>query len=537
MRIESMNLDEVAVSLGVRGEVEALSIHGVPAITKNPDSGIMSLLIVLKENNALKIKRKRVLPNLSYSVIIGGESLAKDSSDEVYGGVAAHLFLFPYLPMINGEKLHGMEEEYKRHIIVESLRNLILEHQLASSRVVIKPEYFLYEKLRRLSVTYPPSRPLIRAVFTSTWTSKAVKMSIKGFERAITKLVEEGILTDVGEGYSPTPSFVEEVLSSSTVYQRLSDELEHAFRLYLTSGQASSLDFLRNVEFNFKTLIPPRLPDPSRMLYIQTSLGLQPLMEKLGIRELVEKVYGINASKVKVKRIGGVLNSAYVASFKTNGGEERIFMKKFLNWTDFKWVIAWLWALGVKNFSVLASTRMGNEIFFVNKLAELGFNTAEILHVSWPKKIIAQRYINGLDGVRSLLKGLGTERFIEVSRTMGRILAELHSKDITMGDCNPHSFLFTKDGEVYLIDLEQCSFGGLRDWDIAELLFYTAHYLDGDNAEKFASETVKGYLEKGERDVVEGALKQKYSRLLTPWTPIWIQRRVEKGVRKVLETL
>lgn len=537
MSIRSIDLDGVVRSLGIRDEVEALSIHGIPAITENPNSGPMSLLIVLKRGDALKITRKRVLPNLSYSVIIGDNNLTRDSLDEVYGGVAAHLFLFPYLSLTNGEKLRSMEEEYKKHIIVESLRNLVLEHRLASSRVVIKPEYFLYEKLRRLSVTYPPSRPLIRAVFASPWASKAVEISINGFRRSIARLIEEGVLSDVGEGYSPTPRFVEDVLSSSTAYQRLSDELEHAFRLYLTSGQVSSLDFLRNVEFNFRTLIPPKLPDPGQMLYIKTSLGLQPLMERLGIREFIEKVYGVDASKVRVKRIGGVLNSAYVASFKTDDEEEKIFVKKFLNWTDFKWVVAWLWALGVKNFSVLATTRMGNEIFFVNKLAELGFNTAEILHVSWPKKIIAQRYIDGLDGVRSLLKGLGTERFIEVSRTMGRILAELHSKDITMGDCNPHSFLFTRDGKVYLIDLEQCSFGGLRDWDLAELLFYTAHYLDGENAERFAMETVKGYLEKGEKAAAEGALKQKYSRLLTPWTPIWIQRRVEKGVRKALETL
>ena len=518
-------------------DLEALSIHGVPALTGDLGSGLLDVLVVLKAKKAVRVSRRKILPNSNSIVIIGREELRRDSLEEEYGGVAAHLLLFPYHPLMGGEFLAEVEREYKRHIVLEALRNLVLEHRLASSRVIISPEYFLYEKLRRLSVMYPPARPLIKAVFTGARAEESIKASLEKFEKVLQDLVKEGVLRRVEGGYSPTSRFVEETLSGSTYYFRLSEELEHAFRLYSAAGQVSSLDFLRALEFDFKVLTPPRLPDPNRMLYIRTSLGLQPLRESLGIREFVHRVYGVEGSRVKVRRIGGILNSAWVASFRVGEEEQKIFIKKYLNWTDFKWVVAWLWALGVKNFSVLGSTRMSNEIFFVNKLAEMGFNTAEILHVSWPKRMLFQRFIEGVDGVRALKGGVASISFEEAARAMGRLLAKLHNKGICMGDCNPHSFLFTPDGEIYLIDLEQCSMDGLREWDLAELLYYTAHYFDGDNAERFAAETAKGYLEEGEKEVVAGALNQKYSRLLAPWTPIWIQKRVERGVRNLLESI
>lgn len=528
-------LAEAVERLGVRrDELIALSIHGTPAVTGDLGSSSFDLLIVPRRK-VLKISRKSVVPNVNFAVIVGAETFRKDCVDEEYGGTAAHLLLFPYRPIVGERFLKSSERSYKRHVALEALRNLVLEHRRASSRIIIKPEYFLYEKLRRLSTTYPPARPLIRAVYCGSRAAEASEASVKGFKEALEGLMAEGVLRRAGVGYSPTPSFVEEALSSSTYYTKVSEELEHAFKLYLTAGQASPLSFLRAAELDFKALTPPKLPDPNQMLYIQTSLGLQPLNEGLGIREFIQRTYGVEGSRVRVKRMGGMLNAAYMASFNLGGEEHRIFVKKYLNWTDFKWVVAWLWALGVKNFSVLASTRMGNEIFFVNKLAELGFNTAEILHVSWPRKLLFQRFIQGVDGVRALREGAGGLGFEGAARAIGRTLARLHLKGVCMGDCNPHSFLFTPSGEIYLTDLEQCSLDRLMDWDLAELLYYTGHYLTAEEAERFAFMVVEGYLEGGgDASTVEAALNQRYSRLLALWTPMWIQRRVEKGARDAI---
>ncbi|MEM3953386.1 MAG: hypothetical protein QXP74_08285, partial [Nitrososphaerota archaeon] len=141
--------------------------------------------------------------------------------------------------------------------------------------------------------------------------------------------------------------------------------------------------------------------------------------------------FNVDREKINVKRFGGILNATYLVEFYKDNEKERIFAKKYLNWSDFKWVVAWLWTLGVKNFSVLATTRMSNEIYFINKLAELGFNTAEILYVDWKEKIILQKFIEGENTVQ-LMKSKGFQNVGEIAEVLGRLLANLHSKDVTI---------------------------------------------------------------------------------------------------------
>jgi len=520
--------DEVVEELkrvGVAVEsVKALSIHGASA-ERRP-----SIILVITD----MVRQFRfVKRGLSLLILADEESVLRDASNEEFGGIIAHSFLLPYNPIINERLLKDLERRYKRLVIVESLQNLILEHKLASTRLIIKPEYFLYDKLRRLTAIYPPSRRFVREMFKGSRDD--VNRVLEGFLNAVKELVEQGILEEKHGGYSPTDRFVHEILSRKTIYDRFSGELERLLKLYLTASFSSPLDAIKSISLDLDILIPMRVPDPSKMLYMETSIGPQPLATSKGIRDFIHEAYGVRPVDVRLRKVGGVFNSTYFASFKVDGREERIFVKKYLNWTDFKWVAAWLWAIGVKNFSVLASSRMSNEIYFINKLSELGFNTAEILHINWPKKMIFQRYIDGVDGLKAL-KNAGEPRiFDEVSYRMGKTLAMVHEKGICIGDCNPFTFIFTGD-EAYLVDLEQCSFEGSKPWDLCELLFYTGHYLNPEEAERFSRNVVQGYLDVGERSVVRDALDQRFMRIFVPWTPPWIQSRIRRSVREVLES-
>ena len=506
------------------GSVEALSVHGA-SIKKSP-----SIILVIT-HMVRRFKLVKRGPGLA--ILADEESALRDASDEEFGGIIAHGFLLPYNPIINEKLLEDLERRYKRHVVVESLQNLILEHKLASSRLIIKPEYFLYDKLRRLTAIYPPSRRFVREMLRGSRDD--VTKVLDGFLKAIKDLVDRGILEERHGGYSPTDRFVHEVLSKKKVYDRFSDELEHLLKLYLTASTASPLDTIKNVRFDLDILMPVRVPDPSKMLYMETSIGPQPLTTSREIRDFISETYGVRSIDVRLRKIGGVFNSTYFASFEIDGREERVFVKKYLNWTDFKWVAAWLWAIGVKNFSVLASSRMSNEIYFINKLSELGFNTAEILHINWPKKTIFQRFIDGADGLKALKNADEPRTFDDISYRMGKILAMVHGKGVCIGDCNPFTFIFADD-EAYLVDLEQCSFKGSKPWDLCELLFYTSHYLNSEDAERFSKNVVQGYLEVGERDVVKAALDQRFTRIFIPWTPPWIQSRIRRAVTEILES-
>jgi len=523
-------LEEFDVGLD---RVRALSIHGAAALgdLDRPSQ----LLVVFEGSQPFRIRRRKKPPKIDLMISVGERELLGDCSEEELGGAVAGAFLLPYIPVIAVDFLERMDVIYKRHVIVESLQNLILEHKLASTRLLIGPEFFLYDKLKRLSAVYPPIRPYIEASLEGG-LERFLKNSLRGFEKALDLLVEEGVVIRKRDGYSPSDEFVKEILSKKSIYTKFSEELEHVFRLYLNAGLSSPIDSIKDLGLDLRMLKPVKIPEPSEMIKIETSLGPQPLFVDLGIKQFIEMAYGVKQNEIELKKVAGVLNSAYVASFKVNGRELKIFVKKYLDWTDFKWFAAWLWAIGVKNFSLLASIRLSNEIYFVNKLLDLGFNAAEILHVNWPRKILFQKFIEGRNLVNVLTSGLGEVELEEKSRRVGRLLGRLHRNWISMGDCNPFNVIFSNDGEIYLVDLEQCSYDGSFSWDLAEILFYTCHYLDADLAERFGCSLVEGYLREGRVEDVIEAMDLKYSRIFLPLTPPWIQARVREAIMRKIKT-
>ena len=512
--------------------VKSVSIHGAAAIRKIGRES--KLLVILRGSHSLRLHRIR---NQIADLIIslGEVEFEKDCLKEELGGAAAGSLLLPYISLIGEEFVKKCEVLYKRHITLESLQNLILEHRLASPRLLIKSAYFLYDKLRRLCAVYPLIRPYVKATFGED-PERSLEMSLRGFEKALEQLVSEGILVQKSLGrYAPTEKFVHEVLSRISIYSKVSRELEHVFKLYLTASLSSPLEAIKDLSFDLRFLKPVKLPEPSEMIEIETSLGPQPLLVDFGIKEFIEKTYGVKKSEVKLRKIAGVLNSAYMVEFKMDGSDMKIFVKRYLNWTDFKWVAAWLWAIGVKNFSLLAPIRMSNEIYFVNKLMELGFDVAEILHVNWPRKIIFQRYIEGKDLAEVLSSCKSGEEVEEKGVKIGDILGRLHRRGISMGDCNPFSFIFSKDGKIYLVDLEQCSYDESFSWDIAELLYYTSRYLEAEDVEKFASGFVKGYLRWGEPGEIVKAMDLRYARVLAPLTLPWIRSKLKEAVMRAVK--
>jgi len=492
--------------------VKSVSIHG--AIALGYENEPYHVLVVLEGDAPPRFQRIKECVQADLVITVGEENLEGDCADERLGGAIASLLLFPYKTALGDQALDAAEVKYKRHVILESLQNLILDYRLASSHLLIRAEYFLFDKLRKLSAIHLPVRRLVKSCFHDH-LSGSLKLVLPGFERALGDLVSQGILVRRGERYSPSEEYVLSTLSKSSAFLKISRELEHSFKLYLSASLSSPIEPLRGLTLDPMILRPVKLPEPSRYVERETGLGPQPLYVELGLRDFVETFYGVEPEKIRIRRAASALNSAYIIEFPTDGSRMRIFAKKYLNWTDFKWVAAWLWAIGVKNFSLLASIRMGNEIYFVNKLMELGFNTAEILHVNWSGRILFQKFIEGIDLARVLRSSLD-EALATRGREIGALLARLHENGICLGDCNPSSFIFAADSRIYIVDLEQCSYDDSYAWDLAELLYYSARYLKPEQEDLFFSGVIEGYAEVGNIKVVEEAMDPKYARVLAP---------------------
>ncbi len=474
-----------------------------------------------------------------YSVkrdIVGGVETEVVSSDygvferDVRDGALAEMLaaqlLQPFKPLYGEDLLRVLELTYKKNVVRQLVKDLVSEHKIASLELRIKPEYFLFEKVRRLATVFP----WFRRYFLEHYSLTSVGPLVEGFVRACEELVSEEILQRVDDYYSISKSAYEMLSRIPPIDPtKLSSQLGEYLSKPLITKAALKIFFNTAGDF-VRTPVPPitSLPDPERYILISTWKGLQPLTFQLEASDLIKHLYG--EAQFEIRRKGGALNSTYVLTVWADG-VHTLFIKKYLNWTDLKWIAARIWAAGVKNFSINPATRLATEVFYLERLKEMGFKTPEVVHVNWRQKILFTTYLDGLNLLELWLReDEGRDNF---AMDVGLCLARLHSTGVTIGDCKPETFMRV-DGDIYITDLEQASFSGDRSWDLMELLFYPGHYLDVGEAAKYARAVVMGYLAGGEEDVVKGALKPRYLRVIAPWTSVWVQRSITGAVRSCL---
>ena len=462
---------------------------------------------------------------LSKVVYVDNEVFEKDVADGAAAEILASRFLFSPTHISGGDYLARLGQAYRRRVVVEHVRDLISEHRLASLQLRIHPEYFPLERARRISAIFPQ----MKADFAEFYRGEGISRVTSDFIPACEELVDEGFLVKFGGYYRV----------SEKAFRRYMDiqppsgfRLGQQLREYLTQPMLAKviLQFLVGAAASSATSPQTQVPEPDSYIAIDTALGPQPLTIQLGVEELVKALYG--DKPFKIRRRGGLLNATYLLSIGADGGE-RLFVKKFLNWTDLKWVAARIWTAWVKDFKLNPSTRLATEIFYLDQLRNMGFNTPEVVHVNWREKTLFTTFIDGENLLEMWIRN--TDGKEDAANRVGLLLAEIHSKDITLGDCKPESFILSGD-KIYVTDLEQAGYSKNRSWDLMELIFYPGHYLEAEDAAGMARNIVEGYLRAGDVDVVRGALSPKYLRILSLWTPFWVQKTISEAVKEVLES-
>ncbi|MEM2238376.1 MAG: lipopolysaccharide kinase InaA family protein [Candidatus Caldarchaeum sp.] len=485
------------------GEVEAAFI--IPA-RKTPE-----LHVILKRlKQGVKVSRS----NGFRLYLIDSKAFEEDVVNMVYAETLAHKLLIPFQPVQGEHFLRRLEKEYKKEIIIQLLKDLVSEHKLAAANLMIDVRYFLYEKVRRLVEVLP----LMRTELVEGLENDVE--SVKGFESAAEELVHEGLLLKRNGYYTPSLDAVKSfgkipVLSGLEQLRKVNIlKLSKAFTLLVF-----------DVASRFTGPVA-HLPDPDQYIFLITSRGLQPLSKQLDMLDFVKEFYG---GEARVKRVGGLFNSTYVIEVDS----VKLFAKRYLSWTDVKWVAARVWTAWVKDFSINPSTRMAKEIYFLNHLRNQGFNTPEILHVNWNGKILFTSYVEGTNLMAAWLEKEGGRN--DFARQVGETLARIHGKGVQLGDCKPETFIKSAEGQMYVTDVEQASTEGDPAWDLMELVFYLGHYLDAEEAASFAAEVVEGYAKAGSLETVRKALKPSYVRTMALWTPPWVQKEIIDRVKAFLK--
>ncbi len=501
---------------------------------------------------------------LSYVKILDGRSIIffavdqwvfeRDVDRSFLGEALAGTLIFPHTALYGKEYLHNQEVLLKKRLILELLENLVLNFPELSHQLHIKPEYFMYEvMLNRLRI-FPPLTYGISNFMNDANPKKEVEKVFRGYIEALKQLEHEKKII-LSENYVRIPGKI--VAESKNPKVRLTNISKNAPRTLFTSMLAAFPQLLNFFSQNTEALLKfqkftvkketdltRRFVDPHKYVFVPTSEGLVSLANRLDIENFAQKMLSNDEkAKIEFKPVGGILNDVYLIKAYSRGAEKKVLVKRFKDWSSFKWFPLSLWSFGARNLAVLGRSRLEKECAISEFLRCNGINVPKILHVSHSKRLVFMEYIEG-ENLISAIKRIATtsdmknaEKDLAKIEKVGEIFAHVHALNVTLGDTKPENVIFDPNDNVYLLDFEQASHDGNKAWDIAVFLYYAGHYLQplysNGKAESIAKAFISGYLKGGgEVNTIKKAGNSKYTRIFSVFTMPSIMIAMSKICRK-----
>jgi len=455
------------------------------------------------------------------------------------GEATVNALIFPYSPIANKKYLHAQEVKLKKRLILELLENLVLDFPELAHQIHIKPQYFIYEAMLSRARVYPPMMYDLLSFTRESGRKEVVKDVLDGYLQALKELEEES-LVNFSEGYvTISRKFVEKAKSRKVHFINLLRPAQETLFMSLLGLFPNVVSFLaQNREFLARFLkadaensqIAQRIEDPQRYLFVPTARGLVPLTSRLDIEGFARKVIAAGKdARVKVEKIGGVLNDAYIVNADVKGEERRVVVKRFKDWSSFKWFPLTLWTIGTRSFAVLGRSRLERECAVNQFLSSKGFSVPKLLYVNHAERLVFMEYVEGESLEKVIKRILGAKNVNAIKndlrflRKVGKTFAGIHATSVSLGDTKPENAVVGNDGKIYLLDFEQASHNGDKVWDVAEFLYYAGHYCSPfasiRSVELVAKTFVDGYLEAGgDVCVVRKAASPKYTKVFSVFT-------------------
>lgn len=512
-----------------KDHIEAICLYGsrVSGYARE-DSDYDVLLILSEYANGVKYSYEKVDDNQLALLIVDKKALELDAEKGSFGDFIAGRLISPYTPILNTEYLEDIEVKIKKRFAEEDLEDLVIEYEELARGLVIKLEYLVLARMRKRSRGYPPLRYSYINMLREGLRDKNMTAILKGYKRAVKELATSKFIRVEGEAIRFENEYVDIILSSKTYNKvvNLVDFSRRALSAYITHGKAGrvKLDVFameltskikRELQTTFKR---QRIEDPKNFLFLKTDKGLVCLNEESTIVELVQKLR--NEKNVDVHPLSSSLNEVYSITLD----DEKLVVKKFTNWYTFKWFMLNIAAYGTKVFSLSGKARLANEYGINRLLAENNILVPEIVAISIKDRVLVERYIEGASALDFLEEAFSVEELTDQQKglaiELGKIIATIHSLHVIIGDCKPENFIIGKNGQIYVLDLEQGERKGDPTWDVAEFLYFSGHFGSKftNGLRDFVLNFVEGYCQIGDRTILRRAAGFRYSRVFLGWT-------------------
>lgn len=518
-------------------KIFAACFYGPRVLHNSQRDPEMNALIVIQDyqKKISSFTNQEMDPNLFF-LAIDKKMFESDVEKGKLGDLISNFLSLPYSSWINPHYFRDMEVKMKKRSISELIENLIFQYPELSDLLLIRPEYFMYETMRRKAKLFPPLKYDFAKIFTHKVRKQNVAFIMSGYLAALKELETENCIT-----FSNSYVRIVKDFAKATIQQRnlVSSMLASIHRTLLPYIQSLSLRIRTGYVQNQKTSTKrskraekdlfKELEETEKYILMPSPLGPIPFSDRTTIQDFIEKtVPGADELDLRIKEMGGVLNSVFMLRIRKNNETQRIVVKRFENWQGFKWFPLALWALGTQSFAVSGKKRLEREYSNNEFLRNHGFSVPKILYVSIKERLIFEEFVEG-EKLTKVIKRIiatkeSTARDRGIIRRIGREIAKAHSLGVTLGDLKPENILVKEDDEICFLDLEQSSRNGNQTWDIAEFLYYSGHYIPpirSDEAAKLiVTSFLEGYIEegKGKREVVRKAASAKYTKIFSVFT-------------------
>lgn len=467
-------------------------------------------------------------------------------------GIAGGL-IFPYIPLVNSKYLHAQEVKLKKRLITELLENLVLDFPELSYEIHIKPEFFLYESMLSRARLFPPIIYSVLNFMQKDSKEKNVKTALQIYCEALEQLEKEKVISFSKNYVKISRDFIDKVKNRKIRFITL---FKPAQKTLFTSILGVFPQIINSISQSRRLLarlqrltgenskIVHQIVDPQEYLYVPTAIGLVPLTSKVDIEDFARRALCVSeGTKVSIRKIGGVLNDAYSIKALMNGKERKVVVKRFKDWSSFKWFPLALWTVGTRTFAVLGRSRLEKECAINQLLYSKNFAVPKLLYVNHAERLLFMEYVEG-ESLEKIIRRITESKNAEekknslnVMRKVGETFAKVHALNIALGDTKPENILVGRDGEIYLLDFEQASRNGDKVWDIAEFLYYAGHYISPfvnvKSTELIAKTFVEGYLKAGGNvGTVKKAGNPKYTKVFSIFTFPHIMLAISNICRK-----
>lgn len=521
-------------------KITSAFIYGDYALGFSNEKATIEVLLVLHDFQPRLMSYVKVFDERNLIVFAVDKWVFERDIDRGFLGEAlAAELIFPYITLLNESYLHGQEVKLKKRLILELLENLVLNFPELSCEIHVKPEYFMYETMLSRARLFPPTIYSLVNFMQKDARKKNIEHVLPGYSEALKEVEKESIISFSDKYVKISRKFAENVKNRKTRYINLFKTAQRTLFTSVLGIFPKTLNLIsqnKEIFLNLQKTINERsetihqIEDPQKYLYVPTASGLVPLASKMDIEAFAKKVLSAKKdTEIEIEEIGGILNDVYLVKASVNDKERKVVVKRFRDWSSFKWFPLTLWTVGTRTFAVSGRSRLERECAINQQLYSKGFAVPKILHISHGERLIFMEYVEGenLDKViKRMANSKGNseiEKDLAIIGKVGETFANIHVLDVSLGDTKPENIMTRRNGEIVMLDFEQASRNGDKVWDIAEFLYYAGHdippFVGTRSAELIAEAFIEGYLKAGgSTKTIKEAGNPKYTKVFSVFT-------------------